>query len=112
MSGAAPASLVLANCSVTSGITPTGCASSYSGFGNGTGDTLTAYVQALDQYGNAATISNTIMLSVSSNTAKYSITAGTSLTISGSAAPANQSAGVSRLKRPATGTRPPRSQSP
>ncbi len=103
VSGAAPASLVLANCSVTSGITPTGCASSYSGFGNGTGDTLTAYVQALDQYGNAATISNTIMLSVSSNTAKYSITAGTSLTISGSAAPANQSTGTFTVEKTGNG---------
>ncbi len=104
VSGAAPASLVLANCSATSGITPAGCGSSYSGFGAGTGGTLTAYVQALDQYGNAATISSTIMLSVSSsNTGKYSITAGTSLTINGSAAPANQSTGTFTVEKTGSG---------
>jgi hypothetical protein len=104
VSGAAPASLVLATCSVSSGITPAGCASSYTGFGFGSGGTVTAYVQALDQYGNAATISGTISLSVSSNNSgKYSISAGTTLTISGTATPANQSTGSFTVSKVGTG---------
>jgi hypothetical protein len=104
VSGAAPASLILATCSVSSGIMPVGCASSYTGFGSGVGGTVTAYVQALDQYGNAATISGTISLSVSSNNSgKYSISAGATLTISGTATPANQSTGSFTVSKVGTG---------
>jgi hypothetical protein len=88
--GAAPASLVLANCVV--GGTSQSCDSPYS-LGN-QGGTLVADVQALDEYGNAATISSTITMSVSSSeSSEYSVTPAT-LTINGQATPSNQSTGA------------------
>jgi hypothetical protein len=102
VSGAAPATMVLANCSVSGG-TPTGCSSSYTGFGNGTGGFVTADVRLLDKYGNAATISGTISLSVTSSSGKYTIT-GSPLTINGSATPPNQSTGTFTVTKTGSGS--------
>ena len=53
---------------------------------------MVADVQALDKYGNAAAITSTITMPVTSgNTSEFPITAGASLTIDGTATPANQS---------------------
>jgi hypothetical protein len=87
VNGAGPANLALANCSVR-GISQA-CTSPYSL--GGTGGTLIANVQAFDQYGNAATITSALTMSVTSgNTTDYSITAGATLTVDGTATPANQ----------------------
>ena len=88
--GAAPASLALANCVVAG--SPTACTASTFHLG-GSGGTMTADVQALDQYGNAATIASNgaIAMSVSSaNTNQFSVAPAT-LTIDGTATPSNQS---------------------
>ena len=86
--GAAAASLQLANCVVNG--SGTSCTSPFS-LGNN-GHALVANVQALDQFGNPATISSAVNLSVTSNnTTDYSVTSGSTLTINGSATPPNQS---------------------
>jgi len=84
--GAAPASLALAGCLVNS--LSVACSSPFSVGSNGT---LTAFVQAFDQWGNTATISSPVGLSVSSqSSANYTVTSGGSLTIDGTGSPANQ----------------------
>ena len=86
VSGGAPAALVLANCVVL------GSSQACNGTYNLDGGTMVADVQALDQDGNAATITSTITMSVtSSNTTTYPITSGATLTIDGTATPSNQS---------------------
>ncbi len=86
VSGGAPASLVLANC-VVAGISQV-CSGPYTLKGS----TMVADVQALDQYGNAATITSTIAMSVTSgNTTVFPVTSGATLAIDGTATPANQS---------------------
>ena len=85
--GAAPASLVLANC-VVAGTSHT-CTSPYHLGGNK--GTLVADVQALDKYGNAATITSSISMSVGSNNSNFGVTHGSTLTIDGTATPPNQS---------------------
>ena len=85
--GAAPATLKLANC-VLAGTTHSCTAASFD-LSNGS---LVADVQALDQYGNAATITSTITMSVTSgNTSEFQVTSGATLTIDGTATPPNQS---------------------
>jgi len=87
VSGAAPASLKLANCTLN-GSTHS-CTAGTFDLSNGP---LVADVQALDQYGNAATITTEITMSVtSSDPADLPVTSGASLTIDGTATPANQS---------------------
>lgn len=86
VSGAAPASLVLANCVVA------GSSQACTGTYNLAGSTMVADVQALDLDGNAATIASTITMSVtSSNTNNFQIGPGATLTIDGTATPPNQS---------------------
>ena len=88
VAGAAPASLTLANCVVAG--SPTACTAATFHLG-GAGGTMTADVQALDQYGNAATIAGPITMSVASaSTSQFSVAPAT-LTIDGSATPSNQS---------------------
>jgi hypothetical protein len=87
--GAGPASLKLANC-VLNGSSHS-CTSGSFALTPSSGS-LVADVQALDQYGNAASITSTITMSVSSNNlADFPVTSGASLTIDGTATPANQS---------------------
>jgi hypothetical protein len=84
--GGSPASLALATCTVNSVSGP--CTSPFSLNSNGQ---MTAFVQALDSLGNAATITTSLPISVASgNTTNYSVTSGASLAIDGSATPANQ----------------------
>jgi hypothetical protein len=87
VSGAAPATLKLANC-VLAGSTHSCTATSF----DLTSGSLVADVQAFDQYGNAATITSTITMSVASgNTSEFPVTSGATLTIDGTATPPNQS---------------------
>jgi hypothetical protein len=87
VSGAGPASLALANCIVAG--TSQACNGSYH---LGNGGAMVAAVQTSDPFGNAATITTAVTLSVtSSDTANYTITAGATLTINGTATPPNQS---------------------
>ena len=88
VAGAAPASLTLANC--VAGGSPAACTAATFHLG-GSGGTMTADVQAFDLYGNAATIAGSITMSVTSPTTnQFSVAPGT-VTIDGSATPANQS---------------------
>ncbi len=83
---AGPASLTLANCVVGSSHVCSGS------FALGNGGNLVANVQALDTWGNGATISTAINMSVASaSPSNYTITAGSTLTINGTATPPNQS---------------------
>jgi hypothetical protein len=103
VSGAAPASLVLANCVVDT----------YSQTCNG--DYVLGYktlgmmadVRALDKYGNAASITGKITMSVTSgNTSDFTI-GGATLTIDGTAKPPNQSTttfSVRQVANPASNT--------
>jgi hypothetical protein len=78
VNGAAPATLILANCSV-SGTSKT-CGTS---FALGNSGSLVADVQALDQYGNAATITTAVTMTVtSSDPADYGVAPPATLTIS------------------------------
>jgi hypothetical protein len=88
--GGAPASLVLANC-VVRGVSQA-CNGSYA---LGVLGTMVADVQALDQFGNPATITTAVTMSVTSgNILGYSITSGAALTINGTATPPDQSTGT------------------
>jgi hypothetical protein len=96
--GAGPASLALANCAVRG--TSQACTSPFSLGGVNGNPTLVADVQVLDLYGNAPTITSTMTMSVTSgNTTAFSITAGATLTIDGTASPPNQTTGTFTVKK-------------
>jgi hypothetical protein len=90
INGGAPASLVLANC-VVQGVSQA-CNGTYVlGFLG----TMVANVRALDQFGNPATITTAVTMSVTSgNVLEYGIASGATLTIDGTATPPNQSTGT------------------
>jgi hypothetical protein len=88
--GGAPASLVLANCVVRSVSQP--CNGSYA---LGLLGTMAADVRAIDQFGNPATITTAVTMSVTSgNPLGYTIASGAALTINGTATPPSQSTGT------------------
>ncbi len=86
VAGAAPTQLALANC--VAGGSPANCTAATFHLNGGT---MTADVQALDQYGNAATITSAITMSVTSATPKQFSAAPAVLTIDGTATPSDQS---------------------
>ena len=86
VAGAAPTQLALANC--VAGGSPANCTAATFHLNGGT---MTANVQALDQYGNAATITSAITMSVTSATPKQFSGAPPVLTIDGTATPSDQS---------------------
>jgi hypothetical protein len=88
VTGAAPVSLTLASC--VAGGSAASCAAATFHLG-GSGGTMTADVQALDQYGNAATITTPITMTVTSgNTSQFTVVPS-ALTIDGTATPSDQS---------------------
>jgi S-adenosylmethionine hydrolase len=91
IAGGAPTQLALSNCSVNS--VGTACTSVPFTLGSSPGN-VKANIQALDQFGNAATIGASItMTATSSSTTNYLVT-GSPLTIDGTATPTNQSTGL------------------
>jgi hypothetical protein len=100
VSGAAPASLVLANCVVAG--SSQACNGTYTLAAN---STMVADVQALDQYGNAATITSTITMTVTSTAAGQYTISGSPLMIDGTAEPPNQSTSTFTINAGATLTK-------
>jgi hypothetical protein len=88
VTGAAPASLTLASC--VAGGSAASCAAATFHLG-GSGGTMTADVQALDLYGNAATITTPITMTVTSGNTNQFTVAPSALTIDGTATPSDQS---------------------
>jgi hypothetical protein len=87
VNGAAPTSMALASCVVLGASTPclTGVSPTYN-LGTAFGGTLVANVQMLDQWGNAATISTAIHVTVTSSSStnfRVTYSSGTFLNVAG-----------------------------